>query len=361
MDWENWPPFGMDRSSKRRELTSALRELTAWHGKHCEPYRSILAAHEVRLDDLDTLESVPFLPVRLFKYQELLSVRREAIVKVLSSSGTTSQAVSRVFLDRETAIAQTRALVLIMQEFIGKQRPPMLIIDRPDVDKDRVAFSARGAGIRGLSNLGREHTYALQGEDMALDANTVRAFLDRTQGSPALVFGFTFMVWRYFIRALEHENRRLQMPNAVLLHSGGWKKLQDEAVSNVVFKRRLHEVCGISRVHNFYGMAEQVGSVFVECEHGYLHAPAFADIIVRDPHSWVPRPQGERGLIQVLSVLPRSYPGHSLLTEDVGVVLGEDDCRCGRMGKYFHVEGRLTKAELRGCGDTHAASEALLA
>ena len=59
-------------------------------------------------------------------------------------------------------------------------------------------------------------------------------------------------------------------------------------------------------------------------------------------------------IIQVVSALPRSYPGHSLLTEDEGVILGEDDCPCGRKGKYIQVLGRMAQAELRGCSDTYA-------
>ena len=48
-----------------------------------------------------------------------------------------------------------------------------------------------------------------------------------------------------------------------------------------------------------------------------------------------------------------SYPGHSLLTEDEGVLLGEDDCKCGRLGKYFLVLGRVKNAEIRGCSDAY--------
>ena len=51
--------------------------------------------------------------------------------------------------------------------------------------------------------------------------------------------------------------------------------------------------------------------------------------------------------------MPKSYPGHSLLTEDIGTVFGEDDCLCGKLGKYFHVNGRMAKAEIRGCSDAH--------
>ena len=99
-------------------------------------------------------------------------------------------------------------------------------------------------------------------------------------------------------------------------------------------------------------MVEQVGSIFVECEAGRLHAPSFADVIIRRAQDWSVAETGEEGLIQVLSCLPQSYPGHSLLTEDLGTITGVDDCPCGRHGKTFSVSGRLPKAEVRGCSDT---------
>ena len=42
-----------------------------------------------------------------------------------------------------------------------------------------------------------------------------------------------------------------------------------------------------------------------------------------------------------------------LLTEDEGRILGEDDCPCGRKGKYFEILGRVKRAEVRGCSDTY--------
>ena len=62
---------------------------------------------------------------------------------------------------------------------------------------------------------------------------------------------------------------------------------------------------------------------------------------------------GEKGIIQVVSAIPESYPGHSLLTEDEGMIEGVDDCPCGRLGKYFKVIGRLKDAQIRGCSDAY--------
>jgi phenylacetate-coenzyme A ligase PaaK-like adenylate-forming protein len=353
----DWPIYQMSKREKHELLTARLKEMTRHHFDHCKEYASLLTAYGVDFSTISSLEEIPFFPVRLFKTHALRSVPESDVFKVLTSSGTTSQTVSRIYLDRNTAAAQTKALVRIMQFFLGKQRLPMLIIDHPGVIKNRLSFSARGAGILGLSNFGRNHIYALKDESMELDMALIEAFLDKHSGEKIFVFGFTFMIWKYLVQTLERLGKRLAIPETILIHSGGWKKLHDEAVDNPTFKSRLQRVTGIRSVHDFYGMVEQVGSVYMECEHGFLHAPSYSDILIRDPRDWSVRGLNQPGVVQVLSAIPTSYPGHSLLTEDIGTLHGEDDCACGRSGKYFTIQGRLKRAELRGCSDTHAADQ----
>ncbi len=162
------------------------------------------------------------------------------------------------------------------------------------------------------------------------------------------------MVWRYFFKEVLNSSVKIDLSGGILLHSGGWKKLIEQSVSNEAFKYELNKAFGLKNIYNFYGMVEQVGSIFMECEKGYFHTPNFAEIIIRDFNDWSVADIGKSGVIQTLSVLPKSYPGHSLLTEDLGTVLGIDNCDCGRKGTYFKIDGRIPKAELRGCSDTHA-------
>jgi phenylacetate-coenzyme A ligase PaaK-like adenylate-forming protein len=348
----NAPVYGLARAQKQALLGEAMRELTAHHRAACPPYDAILKAYGTAPPGGT---DAPFLPVAMFKLHELASVPRDQVFKTMTSSGTTGQQPSRIFLDADTAKNQTRVLARIMTSFLGPKRLPMLIIDHPSVIKDRRSFSARGAGILGMMTFGRQHTFALKDETMELAWDAIDRLAETYRDQPILAFGFTFMAWRYLLQALERSGRTLPFRDAILIHSGGWKKLEAEKISNEVFKQRASALGGFSRVHNFYGMVEQTGSVFVECEAGRLHAPLFADVIVRDPLDWRECAIGEAGVIQVLSVLPRSYPGHSLLTEDRGVLLGEDDCPCGRMGRTFAVQGRIPKAEVRGCSDTFTA------
>jgi hypothetical protein len=362
-------PFGQPRDIKQPGLLAELAELTRLHGEGSASYARMIAAVFGSNPRYGRLEDLPWLPVQLFKRLELKSVPDAQIVRTLVSSGTTGAAPSRVFLDKETARAQTMALARIVGHFIGPHRLPMVIVDNRSTAEgiprspngatrddnslvtNRVQFNARGAATLGFSNMGRDHFYAL---DARLEPKwgELEDYLRKHASHPLMLFGFTFLVWQ-FAQQAQAAGVALRFPaGSILIHGGGWKKLQDRQVSNDTFKAGLRDTFGLERVHNYYGMVEQVGSIFFECEAGWLHTPAYADVIIRDRMTLEPLACGEEGLIQVLSILPRSYPGHSLLTEDLGTIAGEDDCSCGRMGKRFAVAGRLPQAELRGCSDT---------
>ena len=84
-----------------------------------------------------------------------------------------------------------------------------------------------------------------------------------------------------------------------------------KSVSSFEFRDIIYDNTAIQSVHDYYGMVEQTGSIFVECENGNLHAPIHSDIIIRRPNDFSIAETGERGIIQTLSILPLSYPGHS--------------------------------------------------
>jgi hypothetical protein len=338
------------RQDKEPRLLEALDALTAHHRAACAPYRrltDVLGPGDARAR---RVSDVPWLPIGLFKSHALKSVADADVTTVLSSSGTTGQIPSRVYLDQATARRQSVALTSIMTTILGPRRMPMLIVDQRDLLRNRTELSARGAGVLGMMTFGAQPQFVLDA-GMELDVGALEAFLLKHGARPFLIFGFTYMVWAYLIQRIR--DRGLDLSQGVLVHSGGWKKLADQAVDNATFRRELARTTGLVRIHNFYGMAEQVGSVFVEGDDGVLHAPAFAEVIARDPDSLEPLPPGRVGVLQVLSALPTSYPGHSLLTEDLGVVHEGDGG--GWLGTRFSVQGRIPRAELRGCSDTHAS------
>jgi phenylacetate-coenzyme A ligase PaaK-like adenylate-forming protein len=343
--------YTLSKYEKKTFLLSFLLKLFKHHIDSSKDFCKMMAAVNYRVEEIKSLEDLPFVPVRLFKMFELLSVDKVLVVKTMTSSGTSNQVVSKIFLDKHTAQIQTKTLSKIVSSLIGKSRAPMIIIDCEATVKNRDFFSARAAGINGFSMFASKKIFALK-EDMSINENEIIQFIENYKGETIVLFGFTFMVYKYFYEQLLLSGIDIDLSKGILIHGGGWKKLADEAIDNETFKLRLKNLCGISRVHDYYGMVEQTGSIHVECENGFLHTSEFSEIIVRSSKDFSVCDFGTEGIIQLISILPYSYPGQSLLTEDIGVIYGEDDCLCGRKGKYFKVTGRLKSAEIRGCSDT---------
>ena len=345
-------PFSLNSKEKNDFLVGILSDLTVHHLTNCFEYSSIIKSMGFNLENVRNIDEFPFLPVRMFKKFSLKSISDKEIVKTMTSSGTTGQQVSRIYIDRETARNQTKTLTKIVSSYLGTKRCPMIIIDSPAVLKDRNMFSARGAGILGFSIFASERFYAFN-DSMELDVDGLLSFLDRHKGQKIFLFGFTYMIWLHFYKEIIKNNFKIDLSDGILIHGGGWKKTLSQSVSKEEFKNRLENATGIKSIHDYYGMVEQTGTIYVECEEGHLHSSIFSDVIVRKAKDFSVADIGESGIIQLLSVLPYSYPGHSIITEDEGVILGEDDCPCGRLGKYFKINGRIKNAEIRGCSDTY--------
>ena len=350
-DYIELEQFSLNKEEKEKYFFNLLNKMNQYHITNSEEYKKISDIYFHEKGNISLVSDVPFLPVSVFKNKLLMSIPQEYIYKILKSSGTTGSVPSQIVLDKETAALQTFTLTKIISHIIGKNRLPMMIVDSKSVLKNRKSFTARGAGILGVSIFGKKHLYMLD-DNFDLLKVELREFAQKYNGEKILIFGFTFMVWQYL--ATTDLDFEIDLSNAILIHSGGWKKLQSIAVDNVTNKKKMFDKFKIKpqNIYNFYGMVEQVGSVFFENSDGYLHCPNFSDVIIRDPKDFSVLPHGKEGLIQVLSILPKSYPGHSLLTEDIGVIMGEDDASNGWGGKYFKIIGRTKKAEIRGCSDT---------
>ncbi len=345
-------PYELNPNQKEVRIAAEMSRLTNLHHARCSIYRDYLDQFGFAAGPVSHIAEAPFVPVRFFKEFDLLSVPREEVVKTMTSSGTSGRQ-SRIFLDKHTALSQTKALSSIMASFIGTRRLPMLVIDCESTITNRNHFSARAAGITGFSLFGSKRAFALD-EQLQPDLEAIQAFLAAHGEAPFFIFGFTYLIYANFMSTLISAGVELDLRNGILFHGGGWKKLETLKVSDAEFKSGLRQATGLTKIHNYYGMVEQTGSIFVECEHGRMHASNYSDAIVRDPVTFEVLPEGEVGALQILSTLPQSYPGHSLLTEDVGAIVGDGPCACGRYGRAIRIDGRLARAEVRGCSDSYA-------
>ncbi len=232
-------PFSLKKKDKERVLSSKFKEITEFHYNNCLQYRRIIdGGLGKHIEAIERIEDVPFIPVRLFKEYDLLSVQKDEITRTVVSSGTTGQVSSRIFLDKNTAMWQQKVLTRIVGDFIGKSRMPMLIADCPDVIKDKTMFSTRGSGILGFSTFGTKREFALN-SDMSLNQEALKKFFDEIGNQRFLIFGFTYIIWKHLLLELEKISNKYDFSNGVMIHGGGWKKLLSEAFSKEEFKSDL--------------------------------------------------------------------------------------------------------------------------
>ncbi|MHA1863119.1 MAG: LuxE/PaaK family acyltransferase [Candidatus Thorarchaeota archaeon] len=351
--------YQIPQEEKEHVLLPFIRKQVKNSMESSPALKKFYSSYNSKPEEIESLTDLAPIPVTMFKTFNLQTCSDEQIVRTLKSSATTTGIPSKIPIDKTTAMRQTRALVASLKSFLGTARRPFLVMDTSEVnDPSAASISARGAAVRGISSFSRKTVYVMDNIDGELHVNFERLqqFVEDYGDKEVLGFGFTYIIWTRFLQALKEKGMKLDIPNIKILHGGGWKKLISQAVTKEKFNKDVGALFNTDphNVLDYYGMVEQLGVLFVDCSEGHKHIPDFADVIIRDIFTMEEAPVGVPGLIEILSTIATSYPSQGLLTEDVGEVIGIDDCPCGRKGKYFEFRARAEKAETRGCGDTFA-------
>lgn len=304
------------------------------------------------------LDEIPPVSVSVFKElgRELASVPVENIKLTLQSSAT-SGVPSSIPVDKETAKRQAKVMIRVVQEFIGRERKPFLVMDVDPTAGFRHLLGARFAAVSGYLNFASKVGYFLKVDgrnQYYFDTEGIRSYLSQIPvDQPCVVFGFTYILYSEVIRPNLDKNISFRLPEgSKVIHIGGWKKLESEKISKGAFNEAASRLFGIdpTDVIDIYGFTEQMGLNYPDCPCGCKHASAYADVLVRDITTKEILPSGKEGMLEFVTPIPHSYPGNAVLTDDLGVLV-EGECPYGRSGKRFLVKGRLKKAEVRGCGD----------
>lgn len=341
----------MSNIKKNEVFQNKMNLLVKAHSKNSVGYRNFLNSINYNLKNKQ-MELFPFLPVRIFKEIDLMSVKRSKIVRVLRSSGTSGSNPSKIFLDEVNSKNQMIALNEIVKEiFDSKIRLPMIIFDKKPDKKDLTNFNARLAAIHGFSLFGKDPLFAIDNEDN-VKLRDLKEFLYKYKNQNFLIFGFTSQIFKYLIQSNLEKKLNENFSNGILIHGGGWKKLQNMKISNFTFKKILKENYFLDKIYNYYGLVEQTGSIFFECQKcSNFVTSKYSEILIRDKQFKVLN-KNKKGLVQLLSLLPTSYPGHSILTDDIGEIREDKECECYNKGTQFIIHGRVLKSEVRGCSDT---------
>lgn len=349
-----------EQSAEAEKLyMEALQEELQFHYDHNEAYRQFCERKGYDPHaPLTDIAQIPPVAVSVFKELgfSLASVPKEDIRLRLQSSAT-SGTPSTIVVDKETSRRQAKAMVKVMQEVIGHERKPFLVMDIDPRSEFKALLGARFAAITGYLNFASKAAYFLKANENRVsyfDVEAMREYLSSLPSEqPVVVFGFTYILYSQVLKALQASDVKLHLPKgSKIIHIGGWKKLESEKVEKSLFNKQLSEVFGIKHtdVVDIYGFTEQMGLNYPDCPCGCKHTSNYVRVLTRDAKTHEVMPPGKEGMLEFVTPVPHSYPGNAVLTDDLGYIIDEP-CPFGRGGTRFVVTGRLKKAEIRGCGD----------
>jgi len=355
------PLYKKREIQKRKNFLNTLKNVLSYHYVNCSEYKKICNYFNFYPKELKNLSDIPYLTSTVFKDNLISSIPKSKVFRQINSSATTSSKFSRIVLDKENNLRWTLSLQKMFLDRVGNDKYKILFLDTSDNLKRSSIISARSSMLKSFLFVAKDYSSCLTNYKgkLKLDLNNVRKFFKKLKkNEKVMIFGFTYVLYKFFLKELKKNKIKFNLKNGILVHAGGWKKLEKEKISrkklNTIIKQTLN--INENKVIDIYGFSEQGGLLYPTCEKGFRHCTNYSTLIVRD-FNFKPLEKIKKiGFLQFITPIQLSYPGNSFLTEDIGRIEGVDNCGCGRLGIYFKVLGRYKhETEIRGCGDIMSA------
>lgn len=324
-----------------RSVTDVLRDAAIYHQAANGFYRAqcdALGADPATIKDINDLQSLPLLPVGMFKRPDakvLLTCSLADVETETRSSGTRG-VPSVIPRNSETMTLALVALLGTYRAFFSLSGGAGLFLNPSDPEASEMGLLK---DLNILNSVFDHHAYLVA--DQAFDAGEALEHLRRWEGHMTRhIVSPPFLIGR-LLRFLERENISVRLdPFSMIITLGGWKRHTAEAIPDESFRERCHDLLGVRAVNvrDMYGMVES-NMLAVECDLHRKHVPPWCYISIRDPGRTAKEiAPGETGTIAVLDALSTSYPGF-LLTDDMGDV-ETGTCGCGRTGQVINYRRR---------------------
>lgn len=120
---------------------------------------------------------------------------------------------------------------------------------------------------------------------------------------------YRIIICVYFINSSSKEQGIfLKMPKGSMITiGGGWKQFYAEQIDKRAFYALVKEVLDIDEDHiiEFFGAVEHP-ILYTDCKAHHFHIPVYGRVIIRDVNTLKPVPNGQMGIINLLTPLVKS-------------------------------------------------------
>ncbi len=338
-------------------FTAAMAENARFQAEHCPDYARILAEQGFRLSGAlreEDLWRLPVLPTLYFKHHQLFSMPAGRLPIKATSSGT-GGVKSRIGFDAGS-LRRGLHMVLRMTRYHHLLSPVpchyFILGYQPHRGND-TAFSKTGFGFTFFAPA-LSRTYALVWRDggYRLDLEGMRKKLLRCAAGPFPVRTIGFPAYTYLLLSqMEQEGLRLKLPKgSKITMGGGWKQFEGRKVEKSELYRLARSVLGVEEADcvEFFGAVEHP-ILYTTCSCHHFHIPVYSRVVIRDPDTLEPVPNGTLGLVNLMTPMAGSMPILSVMTDDLGVLHDAGSCPCGIQSPWLEIAGRVGVRDIVTC------------
>lgn len=293
--------------------------------KHVEVYHKFVKYLGIDKNKVNDINSIPFLPVELFKTHKIYD-KREHPKLIFTSSGTTGIEVSRHYIS-DPALYKTSFIKSFSRIYGSPENYYILALLPSYLEREGSSLIYMVKELMRISNHEENGFYLRNMKDLTAKIKTLK-----NSKRKILLIGVSYALLDLA------EKFPQDLSNAIIMETGGMKGKRKE-----ITREELHEkLCNAfnaEKIHSEYGMTELLSQAYSFGDGKYF-APPWMKILTKDPHDPMDIMHNEKtGRINIID-LANQHSCSFIATSDIGKVHKDGS---------FEILGRIDSADLRGC------------
>jgi phenylacetate-coenzyme A ligase PaaK-like adenylate-forming protein len=311
--------------SNQKEFEKTALKVFRFQYENNLVYREFCDLLKTDVQEVKSLEQIPFLPIQFFKTHNVVS-NSDPIQETFTSSGTTGSTTSK-HLVTDISLYETSYRNGFSQ-FYGTLENYVILALLPSY------LEREGSSLVYMVN---DMIAISKHPDSGFYLNHQNELIDKLKaldqsGQNVILIGVTYALLDLI------ESHPLELKNTFIMETGGMKGRRKEMI-----REELHEqLCkgfGVTAIHSEYGMTELLSQAY-SLGNGVFECPSWMHVLIRDTEDALTYlPQGKTGGINVID-LANINSCSFIATQDLGKK---------NPNNSFEVLGRFDHSDIRGC------------
>ncbi|MEN5194850.1 acyl transferase [Sphingobacterium faecium] len=293
--------------------------------EHVRIYKKYVQYLNIKINTIDHYTKIPFLPIELFKTQEIIAADLQPEI-IFTSSGTTGMTTSKHLVADKKVYEQSFRTAF--EQFYGKMENIAILALLPSY------LERTGSSLIYMINDLMQHSQQPESNYFLYNHEELYQTLLqlKTKGTKTLLFGVTFALLDFI------EKYELSFPELIIMETGGMKGKRKEMV-----REEIHDLLcksfQVSGIHSEYGMTELLSQGY-SYGNGIFKHPNWMKILIRETNDPLTLATNKKtGAINVIDLANR-YSCSFIATQDLGKIYDDGS---------FEVLGRFDQSDIRGC------------